>query len=79
MQALLLDPAPSLDWDKLRPILDQAMLRLKQADREAILLRYFQNRPLAEIGTSLASTKMPPACASSERWTSSTPSWFAAA
>ena len=53
MQALLLDPAPSLDWDKLRPILDQAMLRLKQADREAILLRYFQNRPLAEIGTRL--------------------------
>jgi RNA polymerase sigma factor (sigma-70 family) len=38
------------DWEKLRPVLDQAMHELKEPDREAILLRYFENRPFAEVG-----------------------------
>jgi RNA polymerase sigma factor (sigma-70 family) len=38
------------DWEKLRPVLDDAMLELKETDREAILLRYFENRPLSEVG-----------------------------
>ena len=38
------------DWNKLRPVLDEAMHELKEADREAILLRYFENRQFAEIG-----------------------------
>jgi len=38
------------DWEKLRPVLDQAMHELKEADREAILLRYFENCAFAEIG-----------------------------
>ena len=29
------------------------MHELKEADREAILLRYFENRPFAEVGTKL--------------------------
>ena len=41
------------DWDKLRPVLDDVMLQLKEADREAILMRYFENRPLAEVGAKL--------------------------
>ncbi len=43
------DPA----WEELRPAIDEAMLQLKEADREAILLRYFENRPLAEVGAKL--------------------------
>jgi RNA polymerase sigma factor (sigma-70 family) len=43
------DPA----WEKLRPVLDEVMLELKETDREAILLRYFENRPLAEVGAKL--------------------------
>ena len=38
------------DWEKLRPTLDGAMHELKETDREAILLRYFENRPFAEVG-----------------------------
>ena len=38
------------DWEKIRPSLDEVMHELKEADREAILLRYFENRPFAEIG-----------------------------
>jgi RNA polymerase sigma factor (sigma-70 family) len=41
------------DWEKIHPALDEVMHELKEADREAILLRYFENRPFAEIGGKL--------------------------
>jgi RNA polymerase sigma factor (sigma-70 family) len=47
------ETAPEPDWEKLRPVLDQAMHELKEPDRDAILLRYFENRPFAEIGGQL--------------------------
>ena len=47
------DPAPDAEWEKLRPALDDAMHELKEPDREAILLRYFENRPFAEVGAKL--------------------------
>jgi RNA polymerase sigma factor (sigma-70 family) len=46
-------PAPEPEWEKLRPELDEAMHELKEADREAVLLRYFENRQFAEVGTRL--------------------------
>ena len=47
-------PAPSApDWEKIRPALDDAMHELKDRDREAVLLRYFENRPFAEVGAKL--------------------------
>jgi RNA polymerase sigma factor (sigma-70 family) len=42
--------APETDWDQLRPVLDEVMHQLQETDREAILLRYFENQPFAEIG-----------------------------
>src|SRR5688572_15904569 len=53
MHELLQLPASEPDWERLRPILDQAMHELKEEDRETILLRYFQNQRLAEIGSRL--------------------------
>jgi RNA polymerase sigma factor (sigma-70 family) len=47
------DPAPDADWEKLRPTLDAAMHGLNETDREAVLLRYFENRPYAEVGAKL--------------------------
>jgi RNA polymerase sigma factor (sigma-70 family) len=41
------------DWQKLRPTLDDVMHELKETDREAILLRYFENRQFAEVGAKL--------------------------
>jgi RNA polymerase sigma factor (sigma-70 family) len=45
------DDAP--DWEELRPVLDEAMHELGDSDREAVLLRFFQQRPLAEVGERL--------------------------
>jgi RNA polymerase sigma factor (sigma-70 family) len=44
---------PEPDWDQLRPVLDEAMHELGHTDRTAVLLRYFENRPLADIGAQL--------------------------
>lgn len=41
------------DWEKVRPLLDDALLRLGEADREAVLLRFFAGHPFAEIGRRL--------------------------
>jgi RNA polymerase sigma factor (sigma-70 family) len=41
------------DWEQVRPALDDAMHELKENDREAILLRYFENQPFAEVGARL--------------------------
>jgi RNA polymerase sigma factor (sigma-70 family) len=47
------ETAPEPDWENLRPTLDAAMHELKETDREAILLRYFENRQFAEVGAKL--------------------------
>jgi len=46
-------PEQTVDWDRVRPVLDAAMRRLNDSDREAVLLRYFARRPFAEIGVAL--------------------------
>ncbi len=50
MEQLDRNSGPDLDWDQLRPVLDQVMHELNDSDRDAILMRYFENRPLADIG-----------------------------
>jgi RNA polymerase sigma factor (sigma-70 family) len=47
------NPEESLRWDEVAPHLDAAMQRLKDADREAVLLRFFENRSWREIGEKL--------------------------
>jgi len=41
------------EWERLRPVIDVAMCALAERDREAVLLRFFENRGLAEIGARL--------------------------
>jgi len=50
MQDLTSPPRPEADWGRLHPVLDDAMQQLNERDRTAILLRYFENRPFAEVG-----------------------------
>jgi RNA polymerase sigma factor (sigma-70 family) len=45
------DPEP--DWTQLQPLLDDAMGELPAADRDAILLRYFQRKDLRDVGAAL--------------------------
>ncbi|MGA2867963.1 MAG: sigma-70 family RNA polymerase sigma factor [Verrucomicrobiota bacterium] len=53
MNELLQSAASDFDWDKLRPMLDHVMHGLKESDREIILMRFFENRQLADIGQAL--------------------------
>lgn len=41
------------EWKRLRPVLDAAMDRLNEADRQAVLLRFFEGKSFSEIGTRL--------------------------
>jgi RNA polymerase sigma factor (sigma-70 family) len=50
------DPADRV-WHELLPMLDEAMNRLGQTDRNALLLRYFENRSLREVGAALGTNE----------------------
>jgi RNA polymerase sigma factor (sigma-70 family) len=54
MQELCRDPAATLEWERVRPVLDEVIAELGDADREAILLRYFEGRDFAGVGAKLA-------------------------
>lgn len=53
MNEQLQTSTPDFDWEKLSPVLDQLMHQLKDSDRDIILMRYFENRPLADIGKAI--------------------------
>jgi len=40
-------------WEQLSPALDEAIAQLRAEDRDAILLRYFQNKSLREVAEGL--------------------------
>ncbi len=42
------------DWERIRPVLDEALASLNERDREAILLRYFEGRDFAAVGAQLS-------------------------
>lgn len=46
--------AADADWNEIEPLLDDALAALDETDRTAILLRYFENKNLREVGTSLS-------------------------
>ncbi len=41
------------DWDRIHPVIDAAMHDLGETDRVAVLLRFFERRPFAEVGARL--------------------------
>lgn len=40
-------------WSKLAPVLDDAMARLRDRDRDALVLRFFENQSIREIAATL--------------------------
>jgi uncharacterized protein (TIGR03435 family) len=52
MQSTLNEPETAV-WDRIAPLLDEAMIRLGETDRNAVVLRYFENRTSLEIGAAL--------------------------
>jgi len=49
--------ATSADWTQISPLLDDAMATLDETDRSAILLRYFENKNLREVGEALGASE----------------------
>ncbi|HRE07522.1 MAG TPA: sigma-70 family RNA polymerase sigma factor [Opitutaceae bacterium] len=43
-------PEPSIEWERVRPLLDEAIDRLPESDHEIVLLRYFGGLSFAEAG-----------------------------
>ncbi len=49
--------ATAADWTDIEPLLDEAMQALDDTDRTAVLLRYFENKSLREVGQMLDTTE----------------------
>ena len=57
MQRQLDELHPEPAWHELAPVLDEAMSRLSEGERDAILLRFFEGRRFAEAAVKLGSTE----------------------
>ena len=44
-------------WEQIAPLLDEAMAELGDKDRSAVLLRFFENKSLAEVGATLGTNE----------------------
>src|SRR5437763_4207924 len=55
MNSIQSEPGP--DWDRIRPILDTALDELSRMDRDAVVLRFFEQHSLAKIGQLLGVTE----------------------
>jgi RNA polymerase sigma factor (sigma-70 family) len=49
--------ATAADWTHIEPLLDEAMHALDDKDRTTVLLRYFENKSLREVGATLGTTE----------------------
>ncbi len=47
----------SAEWAQVEPLLDEAMESLEDADRTAILLRYFENKSFREVGEAIGASE----------------------
>jgi RNA polymerase sigma factor (sigma-70 family) len=45
------------DWTQVEPLLDEAMQSLGDTDRAAVLLRFFENKSLREVGEALGASE----------------------
>src|SRR6266571_8581450 len=53
---LTMPPTPSAsvpDWEQVRSFLDETIAELGDTERDALLLRYFEKKPFAEVGAAL--------------------------
>jgi len=49
--------ATAADWTGIEPLLDEAMHDLDETDRAAVLLRYFEEKSLREVGQALGASE----------------------
>ena len=56
MQSTLNEPDANV-WPQIAPLLDGALGKLGERDRNALVLRFFENKSLAEVGASLGASE----------------------
>jgi RNA polymerase sigma factor (sigma-70 family) len=56
IQSTMNAPEPEA-WAGVGPLLDEAMSQLNERDRDAIVLRFFQGKPLKEVGDALGTSE----------------------
>src|SRR5580700_4539076 len=56
MQSTLNEPEPDA-WAQIAPLLEDALGRLRQKDHDALVLRFFENKSLAEVGAAIGATE----------------------
>ena len=57
MESTLQDAQTDAAWKQMSPLLEEAMLRLGQTDRDALVLRFFEGRSLSEVGLALGASE----------------------
>ncbi len=59
MQSVLNEPQPNADeaWQRIAPLLDDALGKLGERDRHAIVLRFFESKSLGEVGAALGASE----------------------
>jgi RNA polymerase sigma factor (sigma-70 family) len=56
MQSTLNEPEPDA-WGQIAPLLDDALARLAQKDHDALVLRFFENKSLGEVGLAIGASE----------------------
>ncbi|HEY4951823.1 MAG TPA: TIGR03435 family protein [Verrucomicrobiae bacterium] len=56
MQSILNEPETGV-WSKIAPLLDTAVAGLREKDRQAIVLRFYEGRNLREVGLGLGASE----------------------
>ena len=57
MQSLLNEPDNTETWTRIAPLLDGALDKLGPRDRDAIALRFFENKSFAEVGAATGASE----------------------
>jgi RNA polymerase sigma factor (sigma-70 family) len=57
MQSTLQESAEASAWNQLAPLLDEAMSRLGKKDRDAVMLRFFNDKNVGEVAAALKVTE----------------------
>jgi RNA polymerase sigma factor (sigma-70 family) len=57
MRSTLNSAEPQTTWDQISPYLEETMLRLRQRDREALILRFYEGRNFGEVAAVMGSTE----------------------
>ena len=57
MQSTLHETQSDSTWNQMSPMLDEAMLRLSQTDRDALVLRFFEGCSVREVGSALGASE----------------------